>query len=121
MTSKEFVGQEREVAYAKILDGTVNGGFNDRGMDVVLTNSLSIQVKSSVAGLMDFLGKSLKFKRFIPVVVGEPGTKEEILGSLAQFGGWVGRDVPQRERVLVGIAQVRVLLEGSPHLRNRRA
>jgi len=109
MTSREFVGAELEKAYAEVFGGKVNGGFNDHGRDIILEDDevSSVQVKSSVPFALKFLQESLRRQRFIPICVGEPGDKEEMLASLKQFGGFVGRDIPKRQEILRGIERVR--------------
>lgn len=111
-TSKEFVGAELEIAYAKLVDGCVNGGFSDGGKDVV-ANDPSIpafQVKSSVRGAVEFLARSVRFKRYIPICIGEPPkTRNELINSLLARGCWVGNEIPGREAALKGIEQARRL------------
>ena len=109
MTSTDFVGQEFEEAYAKVFEGSIVGGFNDNGHDVAVAGFGFVQVKASVKGLYSFLAESLKRKQFIPVCVGNPGRKNEMLLSLKEFGGWIGRDIPRRAEILLGIAKVRDL------------
>lgn len=109
MTTKTFVGAELEQAYAKVFGGTVNGGFKDCGKDIVLNGTIAVQVKSSIPFALEFLNESLRRHRFMPICVGEPGEKEEMFSALAQFGGWVGHDIPERQKVLEGIQRVREL------------
>jgi hypothetical protein len=109
MVGKIYLGAELEKSYAKILGGTVSGGFNDCGKDVVVHGTIAVQVRSSVPFALKFLQESLRRRRFIPICVGEPGKKEEMLSTLAQFGGWVGYDIPRRQEVLEGIQRVREL------------
>ena len=112
MTTKEFVGAELEEAYAEVFGGRVTGGFSDNGLDVA-TGDRSIpfvQVKSSVPFALAFLTESLRRRRFIPLCVGEPSGKEEMLSSLRTRGGWVGHDIPRRGEILEGIARVRALI-----------
>lgn len=111
MTTKEFVGAELEEAYAEVFGGEVTGGFSDGGLDVA-TGDRSIpfvQVRSSVPFALAFLKESIRRRRFIPVCVGEPSGKEEMLHSLKRFGGHVGHDIPRRGEILEGIARVREL------------
>lgn len=112
MTTASFVGDEFETAYAKAFGGTVNGGFNDHGKDVVIPGFGGVQVKASVTGAKEFLKVSLQRKQFIPLCVGEPGAKEEMIASLKEFGAWIGNDISGRKELLVGIAQVRSMLQG---------
>ncbi len=111
MTSKEFIGAELERAYAEVLGGRVAGGFNDQGMDIVLNDESVpvIQVKSSVPYAMKFLTESVRRHQFIPICVGEPGRKDEVLATLKKFGGWVGYDIPRRGQILEGIRKVKTL------------
>ena len=109
-TSKEFVGAELELAYAELVDGYVNGGFQDGGKDII-PNDKSIpafQVKSSARRAIEFLARSIRFRRFIPVCVGEPPkTREELVACIRSRGCWVGYDVPKREEAYAGIELVR--------------
>jgi hypothetical protein len=102
-------GDDAESAYARALRGTVVGGVNDGGHDIKVAHPAirSVQVKSSVAGAMSFFKESLRRRRFIPVCLGEPGSFDEMVTSIMQFGAWVGKDVPGREKILQGAAQVR--------------
>lgn len=112
MTTKEYRGAELEQAYAEVFGGEVMGGFSDGGCDVATgDNSVPfVQVKSTVPFALAFLKVSIQRRRFIPLCVGEPSGKEEILDSLKQFGGYVGRDIPKRGEILEGIARVRELI-----------
>jgi hypothetical protein len=112
MTTKEFVGAELEQAYAEVFGGKVVGGFSDGGLDVVTNDKEipTVQVKASVPFALAFLKESLRRRRFIPICIGEPSGKEEMLHTLKQFGGFVGRDIPRRGKVLEGIARVRELI-----------
>jgi hypothetical protein len=111
MVGKTYLGAELEKSYAKILGGTVTGGLNDCGIDVVFYTDVkfAVQVRSSVPFALKFLQESIRRHRFIPICVGEPGGREEMLASLAQFGGWVGHEIPRRQEVLEGIRRVREL------------
>jgi hypothetical protein len=55
-----------------------------------------------------FLAKSLERKEFIPIVVGDFGqySRDEILDSIRKNGGWVGPDVPDREKTIEGINRI---------------
>lgn len=110
-TSREFVGAELEQAYAKAFGGKVVGGFSDGGVDIATgdENIPAVQVKSSVPFALSFLKESIRRRHFIPVCVGEPSDKEEMLDTLKRFGGYVGRDIPRRGEILDGIARVREL------------
>ncbi|OHA16784.1 MAG: hypothetical protein A3C79_00435 [Candidatus Taylorbacteria bacterium RIFCSPHIGHO2_02_FULL_45_28] len=109
-TTTKFVGDDYEAAYAKVLGGTVNGGLGDGGRDVIVPEIGGVQVKASSAGAKEFLAVSLKRKQFIPLCVGEPSTKEEVLDSLKKFGAWVGKEIPNRAKLLAGISQIRLTL-----------
>jgi hypothetical protein len=111
-TSADFIGDEFESAYACAFGGTVNGGFNDHGKDVMIPGFGGVQVKASVTGAKEFLKVSLQRKQFIPLCVGEPGAKAEMLQSLKEFGAWFGMEIPQRAQLLSGVAQVRAMLQG---------
>jgi hypothetical protein len=72
-----------------------------------------VQVKSSVTGMMSFLAVAIKFReqrrKFIPLCVGEPGAKEEMVGDLKRYGAWIGKEIPGRNELLPRVAQVRSL------------
>ena len=110
MTSSDFIGNETEVAFAKVFDGVINGGFGDGGNDVIVPGIGGVQVKSSVTGAKKFLVVSLQRKQFIPLCVGNPGTCDEMVASIKRFGAWVGSDIPGRQSLLEGIAQVRAMI-----------
>src|SRR4051812_30496281 len=95
----DYTGCDLENAYAKVLGGVVSGGLNDGGKDVILGDDQIkvVQIKSSLRDAIKFLSKSMKLRRFIPVCVGEPGSREEVLHSLKQFGAWIEKGLPQRE------------------------
>lgn len=105
-----FVGEQTELAYAQVLGGTVNGGLRDGGKDVIVPGIGGIQVKSSPGEAMKSLKASLQFRRFVPLCVGEPGTKEQVIESIKKFGAWFGLDIPNRAQLLAGVAQVRTML-----------
>ncbi len=113
--SKAFIsrmtGDDLEDSYAKRFRGAVIGGIRDGGLDVLTGDNRVpyVQVKSSVLGLKEFLAKSLQFKRFIPVCVGEPGEKEEMVKNLIENGVWVGSDIPERNKLIHAVSQVRYL------------
>ncbi len=115
--SADFVGQELEEAYATAVGGKIIGGRRDAGKDI-LTGDKEIpyfQVKSSYEGVKEFvrdrIRKELGGQRirdpFIPLSVGEVGTKEEIFDSMKKFGIWVGQDIPNREEIRQKIAKFR--------------
>lgn len=110
MTSKQFVGDDYEAAYARVLNGRINGGFGDCGKDVVVPGIGGVQVKASPAGAKEFLAISLRRNKFIPLCIGEPSTKEEVLSSLKRFGAWIGKEIPNRADLLAKISQVRTML-----------
>lgn len=108
MTSKEFIGADLEKAYAKVFNGTMTGGFADKGYDVTIPDTgIRVQVKSSVKGAVCFLAEGLRRKHFIPLCVGEPSVKEEMIQSIRSVGGWVGYNIAQRVKLLEQIALVR--------------
>lgn len=109
-TSKQFVGDDFEAAYARVLGGMINGGFGDGGRDVIIPEFGGVQVKASPAGAKEFLATSLKRKRFIPVCVGEPGAKDEVVKSLKEFGAWFGKEIPNRNELLKGVSKIRMML-----------
>src|SRR5690348_6379070 len=100
MTTKEFVGAELEQAYAKVMGWRIVGGLNDGGKDLATGIPVMpfVQAKSSIPLTMDFLRKSAKRRRFIPICLGDPGKPDEVLTSLKQFGAWIGYEIPGRER-----------------------
>ena len=94
-------GDDLEGAYARQFRGVVVGGVRDGGLDI-LTGDQGVpyvQVKSSMKGLQTFLADSLRLKRFIPICLGEPGKREEMLQHLLKFGIWIGSDIPDRLRI----------------------
>ncbi len=109
--SAVFLGAELERAYAEILGGRMNGGFTDGGRDILLDEEgiSTVQVKSSVHFALGFLKESLRRREFIPLCVGEPASRQEILTSLRAYGAWVGYDIPNRGEVLDGICRVKEL------------
>lgn len=104
-------GEDTENAYAKVFGTRVIGGIGDGGLDVPTgdSNVPFVQIKSSVKGLQAFLAESLRRKQFIPVCVGEPGAREEMLRHLQQYGAWIGSDIQDRLKTLTAVAQVRTL------------
>lgn len=114
---KKFIGNDFEQAYAEVFHTNVEGGFRDGGKDIKtgIDDIPYIQVKASWDGAMHFLSKGLKFASdktrgryvYIPICVGEPGTKEEIIESIKEYGGWIGKDVPQREENLLKLQKAR--------------
>ena len=110
MTTREFVGAELEHAYANVLGGRVIGGFNDGGLDVTTGDTVvpAVQVKSSIPIACKFLAESVKRRQFIPICIGEPGTRDDILTSLRKFGAWIENGIPGRDRALVEIGKIRM-------------
>lgn len=106
----KFYGDDVEQAYAKLF-GTkpTNPDLDAKGLDIPTGNPEIpyVQVKSSLVGARKFFLESLKRKKFIPIVIGEPGTKEEVIESIKEFGGWVGKDEDGREKFLQNILGVR--------------
>lgn len=110
--SSDHVGKELEEAYANAFGGKMAGGFNDHGKDIIgIPDSevQAVQVKSSVPEMKKFFAESLRQRNFIPMCVGLPGTKEEMVDSIKNFGAWIGDDIPGKERLLKLVAQVRDL------------
>ena len=112
--SSDHVGAELEEAYAKIIGGTVRGGFGDKGIDIVnIAKDIPVvQVKRSWQNAEHFLQREVVPGRFIPVIVGDPGQitpdlKQEILRSIREYGGWVAHDIYDREDKLNYIADIR--------------
>lgn len=107
----QLQGDDLEDAYAKEFGGAVIGGIGDGGLDVKTNDNRvpHVQIKSSLKGLQDFLAQALKFKKFIPVCLGEPGNREEMCKHLLEFGVWVGSDIPGRQRILTAVSQIRQL------------
>jgi hypothetical protein len=112
--SSDFQGKDIEEAYAKVFGGKVVGGHNDGGKDIDTRDKdiPFIQAKSSEVGVEDSLGKSAIRKKFIPLVMGEPGAKKEMIESLKKYGGWVGKDEPNRQQILEKIAKIRDYCNG---------
>lgn len=107
----DFVGEMQNKAYADAFGVEITDNFQDGGKDLKtnIPEVPALQVKSSKEGVKRFLTKSLEKEDFIPICVGEPGAKEEMLASIKEFGAWVGRDIPGREDFLRKIAIVRDL------------
>ncbi|MFA5736714.1 MAG: hypothetical protein WCX70_02955 [Candidatus Paceibacterota bacterium] len=118
--SSDFVGQELEEAYANAFGGKIIGGFNDHGKDVFVPNKEveSVQIKSSTHEMKKFLSESLRRRDFIPICVGLPGTKEEMLDSIKKFGAWVGNEIPNREKLLAGVVKLKELCYNENRLIN---
>lgn len=116
-----FIGEDTERAYASIFGKERIGGVGDGGKDVLTGDEEFpfIQVKSSWHDVLDFLAHSLRFagqnggqsKTFIPVCVGDPGTREEVMKSIRTHGGWIGKEIPNREKLLTNIQKARDIIE----------
>lgn len=106
-----MTGDDTEGAYAKVFGTRVIGGVGDGGLDVPTGDSdvPFVQIKSSVKGLQAFLAESLRRKQFIPVCVGEPGAKEEMLRQLKEYDAWIGSDIQDRLKITTAVSQVRNL------------
>lgn len=104
-----FAGKELKEAYASIFQGILNGGFDDQGRDLFTQEKEvpEIQIKSSVHEAKKFLIESLRRKEFIPICIGEPGSREEMIETIKKFGAWIGREIPNRNELLTKISQVR--------------
>ena len=112
----QMYGDDVELAYGSVLAefGTVKGGIGDQGKDFRSIDQKllpSFQIKSSWEGAKYFLAESVRRHNFIPVAIGEPGTAEEIIESIKEFGGWVGKDEPLRGNYLKNIKKVRDAIE----------
>lgn len=109
----DFLGNDVEEAYAQIFGaGKPEGGVGDAGKDVA-TGEREIpyvQIKSSWDRARVFLAKSLERKKFIPLCVGEPGSKEEMLASIREFGAWLAKDIPNRDALLPKIKEIRDII-----------
>lgn len=66
-----------------------------------------VNIADSVPATLFYIRQSLSRRTFCAVCLGEPGVKEEMLASLREFGAWVGKDVPNRQKLLSQIKQVR--------------
>lgn len=112
----QFLGNDVEQAYANVFGTEVVGGIGDGGLDVETGDKELpfIQIKSSLEGAKPFLKESLRRKKFIPIAIGEPGSKEEMIESLKKFGGWIGKDESEslRQKTLDAISQVRDFCQG---------
>jgi len=106
-----MLGADTEKAYAAAFGTRVIGSIGDGGRDVPtgVADVPFVQVKSSVKGLRSFLVESLRRHKFIPICVGEPGAKDEMLAHLRQFGVWLGKDVQNRSSLQSAVAQVRAV------------
>lgn len=114
--TKEFVGTELEEAYAKVMGWRVrNLGINDGGKDLATDIPVMpfVQAKSSIPLAMKFLKRSARFRRFIPLVLGDPGKPDEVLEHLKRFGAWIGYEIPGREQLCKEVHQLRQILTGT--------
>ncbi|OHA26885.1 MAG: hypothetical protein A3D52_01705 [Candidatus Taylorbacteria bacterium RIFCSPHIGHO2_02_FULL_44_36] len=112
----DFVGEDAEQAYAEVFKaGPPRGGHGDKGLDVPTGDSEVpfVQVKSSIKGVMDFFRESTRRKEFIPICIGEPGEREEMLSTLKKFGAWIAKDIPDRENFFEQISTFKTKLERS--------
>lgn len=103
-----------ELAYAKILGWRHNGGTNDNGLDLVDPETKrGVQIKTSVGCAKEFLRKCTKKRKFIPVCIGRPGTKEEMLDSINKYGAWMDHSSRSKEPWLLdAIARRRARVYG---------
>lgn len=106
-----MTGDDTEGAYAKAFGTRVIGGIGDGGLDIPTGDNdvPFVQIKSSVKGLQAFLAESLRRRQFIPVCVGEPGAKEEMLRHLKLYGAWIGSDIRDRLKITTAVCQIRSL------------
>jgi hypothetical protein len=121
MLSREFLGVDLELAWAKFCGGTVIGGLNDGGYDIATTDVQlpKFQVKGSWTFAEKFLAISLKpynLGNFIPICIGEPPeynseTRErewaKVRETIRRFGGYVAHGIPKRDVLLERINRVR--------------
>lgn len=108
-TPAALIGRDTEYAYVRLFNGKDIDGLKDGGKDVITNNPKFpfIQVKSSWPEALRFLSKSVEFKKFIPICIGEPGTLEEVTASIIKYGGWIAKDEFDREKKLINISKVR--------------
>ena len=106
-----MTGDDTESAYAKAFGSRVIGGIGDGGLDVSTGDSdvPFVQIKSSVKGLQAFLAESLRRRQFIPVCVGEPGARDEMIRHLKEYGAWIGSDIQNRMRIATAVCRIRSL------------
>lgn len=105
------LGEVQDEAYAEAFGAKITDGYSDHGKDLAIDDpeTPAVQIRSSIEGAKFFLAESLRREEFIPICVGEPGSREEMLDSIRQFGAWIGRDIPGRNEVMKKIAIVRDL------------
>lgn len=111
--SSDLAGRELEEAYASAFGGQINGGVNDRGEDILLNDPEvpAVQVKASLESARHFFREAIRREEFIPICIGEPGAKEEMVQTLKEYGAWVGHEIIGREDLLEKISNLRALCE----------
>ncbi len=113
-------GNDLESAYSEVFGTRSVGGLKDGGRDVStgLREAPFVQIKSSWAEGRKFLARSLQYaqenggrsQNFIPICIGEPGSKDEVEASIIEFGGWVAMDIPDRAKILANIKLAREMI-----------
>lgn len=110
MSTEEFIGEDFERAYAKVFNAAITGGLRDGGRDLRIPGFGYVQIKASVRGGLKSLAKALEQHNFIPLCIGDPGPKEDMLSCLRVYGAWVGLEIADRMKVMEGVLAVRNLL-----------
>lgn len=106
--SPDSRGYELEQAYAELLGGKMTGGDGDGGKDIIgIPGIPKLQIKNTLPEAIRFFTESINRRYFIPMAIGEPGTPEEVRENIIKRGGWVGPNIPNREKVYKGIEEVR--------------
>ena len=107
-------GLALERAYSQVLGWRMNGGTNDGGKDLIdPVTKQGVQVKSSFVCAQRFLRKITKKKNWIPICIGQPGTRAEIVDSLVKYGAWIDRRIlAEKPYLLVAIARRRARVCG---------
>ena len=115
-------GKDLKEAYCKVM-GIPNS--NEPTLPIPGNPALRFHVRSSHTTVRKSLLKSIELAKqranfsFIPLVVGEPGDKEEMILALRRDGVWVGEDIPNRNKVraevllVIGLLKNRISLDPS--------
>ena len=108
-----FLGDDVEQAYAELFGAKRVGGVEDNGKDIQtgIEDIPHVQIKSSWDYARKFLTESMRRREFIPLCVGEPGSRDEVVESIREFGAWLAKDIPNRNDLLENIRQVRTLIQ----------
>ena len=88
-----------EAWYAEVLGGCRTGGYNDGGKDVKYPDGVerNLQVKPNEKWGVDHYRKALGLQVHpVPLAVGHPGTRPEMLSWLRKYEVWVGYNIPKR-------------------------